>query len=431
MSDTVIKVEGLGKLYKLGEIGTGTLSHDLNRWWARVRGKEDPFAKIGDSKNTFSENGKDYIWALKDINFEVKQGQVLGIIGRNGAGKTTLLKILSKITTPTTGKIKLKGRIASLLEVGTGFHNELTGRENIYLNGAILGMTSNEIKNKFDQIVDFAGLESHIDTPVKRYSDGMYVRLAFAIAAHLEPEILIIDEVLAVGDLEFQKKCLGKMQDVSKTDGRTIFFVSHQMDAIRRLCKNVAVLDSGALTFFGDTDEGLGFYLKGNSGSTASYTFSEDKAPGNDSVRLLEVKVINEQNENAETHDIRKKIGIVMKYRVLKDQSVFTHGINLFNREGIHVLSSHDRKTDLNKTVFNKGVYRMIAWIPANFLAEGTYSVSAAIMSYNPFYIHFHERDIVSFTVVDTIEGDSARGNYGGMFPGVTRPLLEWDRYDI
>jgi lipopolysaccharide transport system ATP-binding protein len=233
---TVIKVENLSKQYRLGQVGTGTISHDVNRWWHRIRGKEDPYLKIGESNDRTVKGDSDYVWALKDINFEVKQGEVLGIIGRNGAGKSTLLKILSRTTSPTTGSVKIKGRVASLLEVGTGFHPELSGRDNIFLNGAILGMTRREIQRKFDEIVDFAGVERYIDTPVKRYSSGMYVRLAFAVAAHLESEILIVDEVLAVGDVEFQKKCLGKMKDVSKKDGRTVLFVSHNLPAIKQLC---------------------------------------------------------------------------------------------------------------------------------------------------------------------------------------------------
>lgn len=261
MSDIVIKAENIGKLYKLGEIGTGTISHDLNRWWARMRGKEDPFAKIGETNDRTSKGGSDWVWALKNINFEVKQGEVLGIIGRNGAGKSTLLKILSKVTTPSMGRIKIKGRIASLLEVGTGFHPELTGRENIFLNGAILGMNKAEIRSKFDEIVDFAGVERYIDTPVKRYSSGMYVRLAFAVAAFLEPEILIIDEVLAVGDAEFQKKCLGRMKDVSVNDGRTVLFVSHNMEAVNNLCSRVLSLSSGRIDFNGHVDDGIKKYL--------------------------------------------------------------------------------------------------------------------------------------------------------------------------
>lgn len=261
MNDISIKVENLSKLYRLGEVGTGTMSQDLNRWWARVRGKEDPFAQVGETNDRTSKGNSDFVWSLKDINFEVKQGEVLGIIGRNGAGKSTLLKILSKITAPTYGKIKINGRIASLLEVGTGFHPELTGRENIFLNGAILGMNKQEIRAKFDEIVDFSGVERYIDTPVKRYSSGMYVRLAFAVAAHLEPEILIVDEVLAVGDSDFQKKSIGKMQEVSKSDGRTILFVSHSMDTIAKLCSDAVLLKNGSVEKYGKVEDVVNYYI--------------------------------------------------------------------------------------------------------------------------------------------------------------------------
>lgn len=260
MSGTVIKVENLWKQYRLGTVGTGTLSHDINRWWHKIRGKEDPYLKIGEENDRTKKGDSEYVWALKDINFEVKRGEVLGIIGKNGAGKSTLLKILSQVTAPTKGQVKIKGRIASLLEVGTGFHPELTGRENIFLNGAILGMTKAEICRKFDEIVDFSGVERYIDTPVKRYSSGMYVRLAFAVAAHLDPEILIVDEVLAVGDVEFQKKCLGKMKDVSG-EGRTVLFVTHNMSVIRLLCRRCIYLKNGQIFFQGATDEVVGKYL--------------------------------------------------------------------------------------------------------------------------------------------------------------------------
>src|SRR5680860_868181 len=258
MSDIAIKFENISKQYRLGTIGTGTLSHDLSRWWAmNIRGKEDPHLKIGDPDsyrgNRASKGNSDYIWALRDINFEVQQGDVLGIIGKNGAGKSTLLKILSKVTAPTTGSIKARGRIASLLEVGTGFHPEMTGRENIYLNGAIMGMSKAEIKRKLDEIIDFSGCEMYIDTPVKRYSSGMMVRLGFAVAAHLEPEILVVDEVLAVGDAEFQKKAIGKMQNISKGDGRTVLFVSHNMGSIKLLCNKSVLLESGTIKYTGDT----------------------------------------------------------------------------------------------------------------------------------------------------------------------------------
>jgi lipopolysaccharide transport system ATP-binding protein len=257
----VIKVENVSKQYRLGHVGTGTLVHDLNRLWHKARGKEDPYLKIGDDNDRTRKGGSEYIWALRDINFEVKQGEVLGIIGRNGAGKTTLLKILSRTTTPTTGSFKAKGRISSLLEVGTGFHPELSGRENIYLNGAILGMAKTEIKSKFDEIVDFSGVERYIDTPVKRYSSGMYVRLAFAVAAHLDPDILIVDEVLAVGDAEFQKKALGKIKDVSTGEGRTVLFVSHNMTIMQNLCKTMMLLDKGRSIMMGETASVINKYL--------------------------------------------------------------------------------------------------------------------------------------------------------------------------
>ena len=260
MSNVVLKVENISKQYRLGQLGTGTISHDLNRWFHKVRGKEDPFLKLGDVNDTSVADGGEYVWSLKDINFEVKQGEVLGIIGKNGAGKSTLLKILSQITTPTTGQIKVKGRIAALLEVGTGFHPDLTGRENIFLNGAILGMTKQEIKSKLDEIIDFSGVAKYLDTPVKRYSSGMMVRLGFAVAAHLEPEILIVDEVLAVGDAEFQKKCLGKMKDVSG-QGRTVLFVSHNMPSIRVLCNTCLYLEQGKIKRLGYTDDIISEYL--------------------------------------------------------------------------------------------------------------------------------------------------------------------------
>ena len=261
MSEVVISVENLSKQYRLGVIGTGTISHDLNRWWHKVRGKEDPYLQIGEANDRSVASESPYVWALKDVNFEVKRGEVLGIIGRNGAGKSTLLKLLSRVTSPTTGSIKAKGRIASLLEVGTGFHPELTGRENIFLNGAILGMSRAEIKSKLDEIIEFSGTARYIDTPVKRYSSGMTVRLAFAVAAHLEPEILIVDEVLAVGDAEFQKKAIGKMQDVAKGGERTVLFVSHNMGTIKSLCTRGLILNKGTSVFEGNIEDTVGQYL--------------------------------------------------------------------------------------------------------------------------------------------------------------------------
>lgn len=267
MNNTVIEFNNVGKQYILGTIGTGTLSQDLNRWWANIRGKEDPYLKIGENNDRTQKGDSRFVWALRDINFKVEQGDVVGIVGKNGAGKSTLLKILSRVTSPTTGNINIKGRIASLLEVGTGFHPEMTGRENIFMNGSIMGMTKAEIRSKFDEIVDFAGVEKYVETPVKRYSSGMMVRLGFAIAAHLEPEILVVDEVLAVGDAEFQKKAIGKMQDVSKDQGRTVLFVSHNMAAVRSLCTRGIMLKNGMVDFVGSIPDTLNYYLK-NSEST-------------------------------------------------------------------------------------------------------------------------------------------------------------------
>ena len=260
MSRKVIQFEHVGKQYRLGTIGTGTLSQDLNRWWARLRGKDDPYLKVGETNDRTQRGTSGFVWALRDIDFSVEQGDVVGIIGKNGAGKSTLLKILSRVTSPTVGRIGIKGRIASLLEVGTGFHPEMTGRENIFMNGSIMGMTKAEIRSKLDEIVDFAGVAKYLDTPVKRYSSGMMVRLGFAIAAHLEPEILVVDEVLAVGDAEFQKKAIGKMQDVSKGEGRTVLFVSHNMGAVKNLCKRGIVLNQGQVAFDGGVEEAVKYY---------------------------------------------------------------------------------------------------------------------------------------------------------------------------
>jgi lipopolysaccharide transport system ATP-binding protein len=260
MSRTIIEVENISKLYKLGSIGTGTLTHDLNRWWHKMRKKEDPYAAVASQNDKTQKSDDGYIWSLKDVSFDINEGEVFGIIGKNGSGKSTLLKILSKITKPTKGEIRIDGRIASLLEVGTGFHPELTGRENVFLNGAILGMRKNEIKKRFDAIVDFSGIERYIDTPVKKYSSGMYVRLAFSVAAHLEPDILVIDEVLAVGDGEFQEKCLGKMEDVSKNQGRTVLFVSHSIAAVKQLCTKGLLLEDGLKKMSGPMDEVLNIY---------------------------------------------------------------------------------------------------------------------------------------------------------------------------
>ena len=374
MSDISIKVEGIGKQYRLGEIGTGTISHDLNRWFARLRGKEDPFAKIGEANDRTVKGSSDYVWSLRDINFEVKQGEVLGIIGRNGAGKSTLLKILSKVTAPTTGTIKVNGRIASLLEVGTGFHPELTGRENIFLNGAILGMTKAEIRSKFDEIVDFSGVERYIDTPVKRYSSGMYVRLAFAVAAFLEPEILIVDEVLAVGDAEFQRKCLGRMKDVSVNDGRTVLFVSHNMAAIKELCTQGLYLSQGMVHLGGEINTVVKNYLEEGS-SNSSYQVKEiDKHKKG---YFTSINFFDQDGKNTNAFAGGSQPYIELEYILTESVTGFNAGVLVGDILENHIYSNAD--TDTDSSLLKKrsaGKYKARVPMPLYNLNTGTYRAS-------------------------------------------------------
>jgi lipopolysaccharide transport system ATP-binding protein len=338
MNDIVLKAENISKQYRLGQLGTGTLSHDLNRFLARLRGKENPYLKFGDVNDRSIAGGSDYVWSLKDINFEVKQGEVLGIIGKNGAGKSTLLKILSQITTPTTGQVKVKGRIAALLEVGTGFHPDLSGRENIFLNGAILGMTKSEINSKLDEIVDFSGVAKYLDTPVKRYSSGMTVRLGFAIAAHLEPEILIVDEVLAVGDAEFQEKCLGKMKAVSG-QGRTVLFVSHNMAAIKSLCKRVIVLKNGKSVFNGDVPEGISQYLSSsNPGDNTGVIEKHHRTSNTGTVFFKMVQLRNEEFKNGNSIYFNNNIFINCSLEFLQDFDNLLFDARVLTADGIEIL---------------------------------------------------------------------------------------------
>ena len=426
MTKPIIHVENLSKAYQIGQIGTGTISKDIERFWiTKVLGKEDPFLKIGETNDRSKKGESNIVWSLKDINFEINQGDAVGIIGKNGAGKSTLLKLLSRVTSPTTGEIKVKGRIASLLEVGTGFHPELSGRENIYLNGAILGMRKKEITGKLDEIIDFSGVERYIDTPVKRYSSGMYVRLAFAVAAHLESEILIIDEVLAVGDAEFQKKCLGKMGDISKGEGRTVLFVSHNMAAVKSLCDKGIVLENGKTSFNGPVDGAIEYYLK-NSESFAHRRWDAKTSPKVNFIRLLEAKVLNIHNEIALNHPITDDVKIEFTYEVTQENQLFLHGFNLFNGHNIHILSSHDKQAKSLNNPLPLGIHSTNITIPGNFLAEGAYNCSFAIMRYNPFHVEFHEMEVVGFNIIDEMSNNTVRGNYSGKFPGIVRPLLNW-----
>jgi lipopolysaccharide transport system ATP-binding protein len=395
MSNVVISVENLSKAYRLGQIGTGTLSHDLNVWWAKVRGKPNPLLKIGEQDH--GNRDEEELWALRDVSFTVEQGEALGIIGRNGAGKSTLLKILSRVTAPTSGKVKVEGRIASLLEVGTGFHPELTGRENIYLNGAIMGMNKAEISHKFDEIVDFSGVEQFIDTPVKRYSSGMYVRLAFAVAAHLDPEILVVDEVLAVGDAEFQKKCLGKMGDLSKGEGRTVLFVSHNMAAVRKLCNKSILLESGSKTLEGDTNIVIDNYLLGSTKKQNSFMPISIKEIGvvvtkiaineDDGGKVFPFKPLRIDIEMDAQHDV-DNIGI---------QIMLSHD----HTEG-QVFSTNTKQTKgLNFTI-KKGKNHFTCMIEKFNLCSGTYRFGFAIdVPFVKFY--FLELDLFSFEVIEVM----------------------------
>lgn len=339
MPNPVIKVSNLSKLYRLGEVGTGTISHDLNRWWSRVRGKEDPFAKVGtvNDRTQKAEKGE-HVWALRDINFEVEQGEVLGIIGKNGAGKSTLLKLLSRVTSPTTGEIKAKGRIASLLEVGTGFNPEMTGRENIYMNGTILGMRRREITAKLDDIVDFAGVAKYLDTPTKRYSSGMTVRLGFAVAAFLEPEILIVDEVLAVGDAEFQKRAIGKMQDISKGGGRTVLFVSHNMASIKKLCKRGLLLNNGQIQVDNNIDMVIEEYLSLSQNNLELKVSERRDRIGTQEAKLIDYKWIDNGTGN-EVKTIISGQNIRLQLFIQKNVEQIINrleiGVSFFNKDEV------------------------------------------------------------------------------------------------
>lgn len=375
MSKTVLKVENLYKQYRLGVIGSSTLRNDLARWWSRIKGKEDPTSQLG-SHNQLDVVDQQYVWALQDINFEVKQGEVLGIIGKNGAGKSTLLKLLSKVTSPTRGNIKVKGRIASLLEVGTGFHPELTGRENIFLNGAILGMHRHEIKAKFDEIVEFAGVAKYIDTPVKRYSSGMYVRLAFAVAAHLEPEILVVDEVLAVGDAEFQKKAIGKMKDVSEGQGRTVLFVSHNMSAVQDLCTRAILLNKGKLTHTdSDVRKIVGIYLSGNTddqATTSDIIDYKNEVHSINKLRLTDNK--GNQLPNNVTHST--EIKIQLEGEVFIPDAKLNIGYAVYNNHHEMVYWSWCKDDPNSYVPFEQeGRFYLNTTIPASYLNENTYKI--------------------------------------------------------
>jgi lipopolysaccharide transport system ATP-binding protein len=405
--DIILKAENISKQYRLGQVGTGTMAHDLNRWWCQVRGKENPYLKIGDTNDRSTKGESDYVWALQDINFEVGRGEVLGIIGKNGAGKSTLLKILSRVTAPTRGTIKFGGRVASLLEVGTGFNGEMTGRENIFLNGAILGMTKKEIASKIDEIIDFSGCERYIDTPVKRYSSGMTVRLAFAVAAFLEPEILIIDEVLAVGDAEFQKKAIGKMQDISREGGRTVLFVSHNMAAVKQLCTRAILMENGKISRDGNVEELISYYLNLEANTIVYHE--------NDLYVLEEVNILNS------------------KYELLNNLSngeEFYININLIIKQNNpdlgFCIAIYDEMNELITAINTYHINSEITKLSASKYSF-SFKIDKYILNTGLYYINFHINDssgnlfnlLESVVKINIYDDGIRRGNrYRGEWPG-------------
>ncbi len=417
MSDVILKAENVSKQYRLGVVGTGTLSHDLNRWWHQLRGKEDPYTKVGAVNDRSAKAESEYVWALREINFEVKRGEVLGIIGKNGAGKSTLLKILSRVTGPTTGSIKTRGRIASLLEVGTGFHPELTGKENIYLNGAILGMTKAEVDEKLDEIVEFSGCKLYVDTPVKRYSSGMRVRLAFAVAAHLEPEILVIDEVLAVGDAEFQKKAIGKMQDISQGEGRTVLFVSHNMASVKSLCTRGIVLENGKIAFEGGTDESVSYYLTMGNDKGAEYLryFNEEEFKDL-KFQLLSFGVKAKEKDYGEpllrTDDLYFETNFINS-----KQEDLNIALRFKDEQGNFIFVSGSEKEF--QLTDKEQLARMR--VPQSFFNQGAFFVDIQVSDGKK--LLFREKDAISFSI---IQEQTALGKWMGKTPGALKPQFEW-----
>lgn len=417
-----LKAENISKQYRLGQVGTGTLTHDLNRFWHQIRGKEDPYLKIGEANDRASKGDSEYVWSLRDINFEIEQGDAVGIIGRNGAGKSTLLKLLSKVTKPTTGKIYTQGRIASLLEVGTGFHPEMTGRENVFLNGAILGMTRKEITRKFDEIVDFSGVERYIDTPVKRYSSGMYVRLAFAVAAHLESEILIVDEVLAVGDAEFQKKCLGKMGDVSKGEGRTVLFVSHNMSAVKRLCTKGILLKNGNILADDTIDKVLHQYdlefASIEKNFAIDYPIDIKK-----SMQIIRAELLKPHNHSKIFTDDQLVFEFDIDVRENIENAYVT--IDIKNAQDELIYWTADYSTDRFQKGEN-GRFKLTCKCPQHLLTNGVYTASFAIYSPSKNIAVDNEYTYqISFDVEES--ETSFLHQFGAIRPGKTGLKSDWN----
>jgi len=430
-SDIAIRVENISKYYRLG-VKEEQADNFLETMGGFLKNPFKNYKKYRslyrfDDLDPLGENTPpDILWALKDVSFEVKKGEIVGIIGINGAGKSTLLKILSKITMPSGGRATIRGRVSSLLEVGTGFHPELTGRENVYLNGTILGMRKKEIDRKFDQIVDFSGIEKFIETPVKRYSSGMKVRLAFAVAAHIEPEVLIIDEVLAVGDARFQKKCMDKMEDVGQ-QGRTVLFVSHNMPAVTRLCPRTILLNDGRVQIDDSSDLVVRAYMHAEKGTKVEREWSDlGSAPGDEVARLCSVRVKTKDGRVVDAVDISQPVSVEMEYEVLQSGYMFELTYHFVNEAGIKAFVSLDNDPTWQGTSRPIGRYVSTAWIPGNLLSEGMYFIGVRVRTIHPVVRRFRVNDVVGFHVIDRMDSNGARGdNFAGNLKGVVRPLLE------
>lgn len=414
-----IKADKISKQYRLGVLTSKSLAKDFNILMSKILKKENPYLKIGSTNNRNSDNGSGLVWALKNVSFEIKKGEVTGIIGRNGAGKSTLLKILSRVTSHTTGTVKIKGRVASLLEVGTGFHAELTGRENVYLNGSIMGMTKSEITKRFDEIVEFSGIGNYIDTPVKRYSSGMYLRLAFAVAAHLEPEILIVDEVLAVGDIEFQKKCIGKMQDVSSKEGRTVLFVSHNMGAINSLCDTAILLENGELKNTGETEKIISEYMSDSENQTASREFSEGKTEIH--FTKIQIKPEKEILPSSEI-DVRYPFAITFSIHAKKNIPGLSTAFSIYTKTGAKVFYSSARLENIDPEYFKKESINAEVNVPAMFLSPGNYYISSALQLENIELFDYRE-NVLQFEI---IESGSFLSKFKGKDIGSVLVNLDW-----
>ena len=434
-NDIAICVNNVSKVYRLG--GKEEYEDSLITTFAKmIRSPLKNYRKYHslydfsdiDFDNPDANSDSNILWALRDVSFDVKKGEVVGIIGRNGAGKSTLLKLLSRITPPSRGSIEIRGRSSSLLEVGTGFHQELTGRENVYLNGTVLGMRKKEVDSRFDEIVEFSGVEKFLDTPVKRYSSGMIVRLAFSVAAHLEPEILIVDEVLAVGDSAFQEKCLNKMEDVGSS-GKTVFFVSHNMSAVTRLCERVIMLENGQVIADGPAHQIVNDYMHDGARAMAERTWTDFQgAPGNEIALLRGVRVKGENGQTTDSIDIRSAVAFEMTFEVLDSGYVLLPHFLLRNDKGVEAFMTIDADPQWRKKKRPKGIYVSTVWVPGNYLSEGTLYVTPSMVALEPRSVAlFDEDDIICFKVFDPMEGGSARGDWMHSVPGVVRPLLKWE----